>query len=353
MLCEVEVGRPARRGARPALAWEAVRDARARRAGARTTCVPARHGRAERARAVVATPRAPTRRRASLPGRDWLEAVDRPDAAASTRDFEFDPERDHRHDPGRRGARAAPRRLPGLRPRDARLPARPRPAGALRLGLPAAPTRRPGGRACSAPTPRMPGSRRIRPQHGWVEFDPTNDTLADARYITLAWGADFADVVPLRGVILGGRGQTHGGRGERHAGVAAPDPPAAGAPRRAPRHAASPPPADGAARRPAPRDCAHRHGGPSCRSNQCELALVAIDTRPHRHEGHGGSRRRGGAGLVRFELGDLHRGLEVREGWSDDERVAWLDRGLPESTQRADRPAQRAAIASSAITAIA
>ncbi|HEY4067385.1 MAG TPA: transglutaminase family protein [Burkholderiaceae bacterium] len=42
------------------------------------------------------------------------------------------------------------------------------------------------------------------PQHGWVEFDPTNSQLADTRYITLTWGADFADVVPLRGVILGG-----------------------------------------------------------------------------------------------------------------------------------------------------
>jgi transglutaminase-like putative cysteine protease len=45
------------------------------------------------------------------------------------------------------------------------------------------------------------------PRHGWVEFDPTNDQLADHRYITLAWGADFADVVPLRGVILGGGAQ--------------------------------------------------------------------------------------------------------------------------------------------------
>jgi transglutaminase-like putative cysteine protease len=45
------------------------------------------------------------------------------------------------------------------------------------------------------------------PQHGWVEFDPTNNQLADQRYITLAWGADFADVVPLRGVILGGGDQ--------------------------------------------------------------------------------------------------------------------------------------------------
>ena len=45
------------------------------------------------------------------------------------------------------------------------------------------------------------------PQHGWVEFDPTNDQLADQRYITLTWGADFADVVPLRGVIYGGGDQ--------------------------------------------------------------------------------------------------------------------------------------------------
>ena len=45
------------------------------------------------------------------------------------------------------------------------------------------------------------------PEFGWVEFDPTNDQLADTRYITLAWGADFADVVPLRGVIIGGGDQ--------------------------------------------------------------------------------------------------------------------------------------------------
>jgi transglutaminase-like putative cysteine protease len=48
------------------------------------------------------------------------------------------------------------------------------------------------------------------PGHGWVEFDPTNDQLADNRYITLTWGADFADVVPLRGVILGGGEQRMG-----------------------------------------------------------------------------------------------------------------------------------------------
>jgi transglutaminase-like putative cysteine protease len=46
------------------------------------------------------------------------------------------------------------------------------------------------------------------PEHGWVELDPTNNQLADQRYITLAYGTDFADVVPLRGVILGGGQQT-------------------------------------------------------------------------------------------------------------------------------------------------
>jgi transglutaminase-like putative cysteine protease len=46
------------------------------------------------------------------------------------------------------------------------------------------------------------------PGAGWIEFDPTNNQLADSRYITLAWGADFADVVPLRGVILGGGSQS-------------------------------------------------------------------------------------------------------------------------------------------------
>ncbi len=42
------------------------------------------------------------------------------------------------------------------------------------------------------------------PGLGWIDWDPTNDQRADARYITLAWGGDFADVAPLAGVILGG-----------------------------------------------------------------------------------------------------------------------------------------------------
>ncbi len=43
-------------------------------------------------------------------------------------------------------------------------------------------------------------------EHGWVDFDPTNNLLPDTQHITLAWGRDFSDVSPLRGVILGGGG---------------------------------------------------------------------------------------------------------------------------------------------------
>ena len=42
------------------------------------------------------------------------------------------------------------------------------------------------------------------PRLGWVDFDPTNNCRPGLEHITLAWGRDFADVSPLRGVILGG-----------------------------------------------------------------------------------------------------------------------------------------------------
>jgi len=38
----------------------------------------------------------------------------------------------------------------------------------------------------------------------WVDFDPTNNLMPGTQHITLAWGRDFGDVSPLRGVILGG-----------------------------------------------------------------------------------------------------------------------------------------------------
>lgn len=42
------------------------------------------------------------------------------------------------------------------------------------------------------------------PDTGWVDFDPTNDVRVGARHVTLAWGRDYTDVAPLKGVITGG-----------------------------------------------------------------------------------------------------------------------------------------------------
>ena len=42
------------------------------------------------------------------------------------------------------------------------------------------------------------------PVHGWVALDPTNDVCVGQDHVTLAWGRDYADVAPLRGVIRGG-----------------------------------------------------------------------------------------------------------------------------------------------------
>jgi transglutaminase-like putative cysteine protease len=40
------------------------------------------------------------------------------------------------------------------------------------------------------------------PDGGWVGFDPTNNQFVDERYTTVAWGRDYGDVPPLRGVIF-------------------------------------------------------------------------------------------------------------------------------------------------------
>jgi transglutaminase-like putative cysteine protease len=42
------------------------------------------------------------------------------------------------------------------------------------------------------------------PEQGWVALDPTNDVEAGQDHVTLAWGRDYGDVAPLRGVIRGG-----------------------------------------------------------------------------------------------------------------------------------------------------
>jgi transglutaminase-like putative cysteine protease len=39
---------------------------------------------------------------------------------------------------------------------------------------------------------------------GWIDLDPTNDVRVETGHIVVAWGRDFGDVSPLRGVIIGG-----------------------------------------------------------------------------------------------------------------------------------------------------
>jgi transglutaminase-like putative cysteine protease len=51
------------------------------------------------------------------------------------------------------------------------------------------------------------------PEAGWVDLDPTNDCVPAERHITAAYGRDFTDVSPVKGMVLGG------GRAEVSVGV--------------------------------------------------------------------------------------------------------------------------------------
>lgn len=42
------------------------------------------------------------------------------------------------------------------------------------------------------------------PEYDFIDLDPTNDVLVTIEHPTLAWGRDFGDVSPLKGVVLGG-----------------------------------------------------------------------------------------------------------------------------------------------------
>jgi len=46
------------------------------------------------------------------------------------------------------------------------------------------------------------------PHQGWLDFDPTNAQIPAEQHITAAWGRDYSDVAPLKGVIFGG-GKKH------------------------------------------------------------------------------------------------------------------------------------------------
>jgi transglutaminase-like putative cysteine protease len=46
------------------------------------------------------------------------------------------------------------------------------------------------------------------PDYGWVDADPTNAVFPSLEHVTLGWGRDYDDVIPLRGVLLGGGDHT-------------------------------------------------------------------------------------------------------------------------------------------------
>ncbi|MGV8955591.1 MAG: transglutaminase family protein [Cypionkella sp.] len=41
------------------------------------------------------------------------------------------------------------------------------------------------------------------PDVGWLEFDPTNNKRADADHILVAYGRDYSDVAPIKGILRG------------------------------------------------------------------------------------------------------------------------------------------------------
>jgi transglutaminase-like putative cysteine protease len=46
------------------------------------------------------------------------------------------------------------------------------------------------------------------PGYGWIDLDPTNNQVPYDHHIILAWGRDYDDVSPIKGVILGGGNHT-------------------------------------------------------------------------------------------------------------------------------------------------
>lgn len=45
------------------------------------------------------------------------------------------------------------------------------------------------------------------PDFGWVDFDPTNGMMPLDSHVTVAWGRDYDDVGPIRGILTGGQRQ--------------------------------------------------------------------------------------------------------------------------------------------------
>jgi transglutaminase-like putative cysteine protease len=84
--------------------------------------------------------------------------------------------------------------------------------GCLRaLGLPA---RYVSGYLLTTPPPGQPKLVGADASHawlsawcpglGWVDFDPTNNVVPAMGHVTSAWGRDYSDVCPIKGVFVGG-----------------------------------------------------------------------------------------------------------------------------------------------------
>jgi transglutaminase-like putative cysteine protease len=44
----------------------------------------------------------------------------------------------------------------------------------------------------------------LGPALGWIDIDPTNNLIVSDEHVVLAWGRDYRDISPVRGIILGG-----------------------------------------------------------------------------------------------------------------------------------------------------
>ena len=42
------------------------------------------------------------------------------------------------------------------------------------------------------------------PGHGWLDIDPTNNMIPAEQHVTIAWGRDYGDVTPVKGIVMGG-----------------------------------------------------------------------------------------------------------------------------------------------------
>jgi transglutaminase-like putative cysteine protease len=80
------------------------------------------------------------------------------------------------------------------------------------LRLAGLPTRYVSGYLETVPPPGKPKLQGVDASHawvsvlvpelGWVDLDPTNNAVVNAAYVVTAWGRDYSDVPPLKGVIF-------------------------------------------------------------------------------------------------------------------------------------------------------